>query len=179
MLFEVYKVRVILFDLGKTLEFNGGLLPGAKELLSTIKEMHVPNGNSFALGLVSDYDNFAEGMRLIDVKRLQLEYYDNLHILGISPYFEPLYKHVTLSTEVGVRKPDKKIFRAAVDGIEKDLPFENVLFITEDPNHISAARQLGIKGIHYKGPGQNTGDVDQLLDIVPLIQNFLMTGTVT
>jgi FMN phosphatase YigB (HAD superfamily) len=166
-------MKVILFDLGRTLEFNGELLPGAEEVLSAIKMIDVGPGNSHAIGLVSDFDNFSLGLRLIDVKPLQVEYYSMLDNLGIRSYFEPLYKYVTLSTEVGVKKPDMKIFRAAVDSIEKDLSFESVLFITEDHSHITAARQLGMNAIHFKGPGQSTGDVDQLKDLVPLIKAFL------
>ena len=69
---------------------------------------------SGANGLVSDFDKFSQGLRLIDVKPLQVEYYAMLDNLGIRSFFEPLYSYVTLLTEVGVRKPDKKIFRAAV-----------------------------------------------------------------
>jgi beta-phosphoglucomutase-like phosphatase (HAD superfamily) len=166
-------MKVVLFDLGKTLEFNDELLPGAEELLSSIKGMNDTVGNSPAIALISDFDNFEEGLQLNDVKPFQLKYYDILNKLGIISYFEPVYKYVTLSTEVGVRKPDERIFRTAIDTIEKDLPFENVLFITENPFHISAARELGMKAIHFKGPGQSTGDTDRLIDLVPLIQSFM------
>ena len=122
---------VILFDLGQTLENNDELLPGAKDTLSSIKELHDSNGNHPILSLISNWDKFDEGFRLIDVKPIQIECYQLIEKLGISQFFQPYYKHITLSTEVGVRKPDKKIFRFAIDSIEKDLPFENVLFITK------------------------------------------------
>lgn len=168
-------MKVILFDLGNTLENNDELLPGAAEVLSSIKTINVGLSNSHVIALVSDFDKFGEGMRLADVKPLQVEYYTFLDKLGIRSFFEPLYKYITLSTEVGVRKPDKKIFRVAIDSIENGLSFENVLFITEDPGHITAARQLGMKAIHFKGPGQSSGDVDQLIDLIPLIRDFLVT----
>jgi FMN phosphatase YigB (HAD superfamily) len=166
-------LKVILFDLGKTLENNDELLPGAEELLSSIKAMDADRGKSHAIALVSDFDKFNEGMRMIDVKPLQVEYYTILENLGIRSFFEPLYKHVTLSTEVGAKKPDIRIFRAAIDSLENGLSFKNVLFITEDPGHIAAARQLGINAIHFKGPGQSTGDVDKLIDLLPRIRDFL------
>ncbi|HEY7080761.1 MAG TPA: hypothetical protein VH500_13740 [Nitrososphaeraceae archaeon] len=166
-------MKVILFDLGNTLEFNNELLPGALELLSSIKTMNVGDGDSHDIALISDFDNFDHGLRLIDVKPFMLKYYNILQKLGIASFFEPLYKHVTLSTEVGVRKPDKKIFRAAIDSFEKDLSFENVLFITEDSGHVAVARQFGMNAIHFKGPEQSAGEVDKLIDLVPLIQKFL------
>ena len=167
-------MKIILFDLGKTLENNNELIDGAKETLSSIKVMHDFNGNSPILALLSDFDKSQIfGYRLIDVKPLQIQYYQLLEKLEISEFFEPFYKHVTLSTELGVRKPAKRLFRFAIDNIERDLPFENVLFITEEPNHILAAKQHGIKTLHFKGPGQSTGEVDNLLDLIPRVQNFL------
>lgn len=79
---------------------------------------------------------------------------------------------MTLSAEIGVRKPDKRIFRAAIDYIEKDLPFENVLFITGNPIHVDSARQIGMKAIHFKGPGQNTGEIHHLIDLIPRVKDF-------
>ena len=35
------------------------------------------------------------------------------------------------------------------------------------------ARRLGLRAIHFQGPGQNTGDVDRLVDVIPLIQKLL------
>src|SRR5215211_3072990 len=104
-------MRLILFDLGNTLESNDELLPGASELLSAIESMK--SSTEVQMGLISDFDKFEQGLRLIDVKPLQLEYYNIIDKLGISSYFEPLYKHITLSTEIGIRKPDQKIFQAA------------------------------------------------------------------
>ena len=163
-----------MFDLGKTLEDGGQLIQGADEVISSIKEMRDSNDKPAAISLVSNFDKFDQvGHRLSDVKPLQVEYYNFLQRLGISSYFEPLFKHVTLSTEIGVRKPDKRIFRAAIDYIEKDLPFENVLFITENPIHVDKVRQIGMKTVHFKGPGQNTGDIDRLIDLIPLVRDFL------
>ncbi|MGB5090942.1 MAG: hypothetical protein WBN72_08375 [Nitrososphaeraceae archaeon] len=167
-------MKVILFDLGDTLESNDALVDGAKATLSSIRSMKDSNGNHPILALISDFDNFdSTGFRLIDVKPFQIQYYQHLEDLGISEFFQPLYKHVTLSTEVGVRKPAQEFFRFAIDSIEKDLSFEQVLFITENVNHIISARQLGMKGIHVKGTGQNMGDVENLLDIIPLVQAFI------
>ncbi len=167
-----------MFDLGKTLEDGGQLIQGAEEVLSSIKEMQDSNGKPVAISLVSNFDKFVgedgeEGHRLSDVKPLQVEYYNILQRLGISSYFEPLYKYVTLSTEIGVRKPDKRIFRAAIDYIERDLPFENILFITEEPDHVEKVRQIGMKAIHFKGPGQNTGEIDHLIALIPRVKDFL------
>src|SRR5215470_11359344 len=98
-------MKVILFDLGDTLENGNGLVEGAKATLSSIKSMQDSNGINLTLALISDFDDSdSVGFRLIDVKPLQIQYYQHLEDLGISEFFQPLYKHVTLSTEVGIRK---------------------------------------------------------------------------
>ena len=116
-------MKIILFDLDKTLEDNGALLPGAQEMLSAIQGMKYFEEKSPAVALVSDYyvANNPEG-----IETLKKQYYRILEKLGIQPYFQPLSKMVTLSTEVGVRKPDQIIFRNAIDKIQRDLPFHHV-----------------------------------------------------
>jgi hypothetical protein len=47
-------MKVILFDLGKTLENNGELIDGAEDTLTSIKAMQDSNGNSPVLALISD-----------------------------------------------------------------------------------------------------------------------------
>jgi beta-phosphoglucomutase-like phosphatase (HAD superfamily) len=168
-------MKIILFDLGDTLESDGQLKDGAENAISTIKGMHDSNGDPVAVSLVSDFDDFAHNKRSCeDVKPNQLEYYRHLKQLHIAKYFEPLYEHVTLSVEIGVRKPDEKIFRAAIDLINPGLPFSNVLFVTEEPTHIVAARQLGMKAIQLNPSSQAPGDnINTLTQLIPKVETFL------
>jgi FMN phosphatase YigB (HAD superfamily) len=107
------------------------------------------------------------------IPALQQQYYKILNQLGISPFFRPRSRRVTLSTEVGVRKPDKKIFNAAIKKVDKRLGFQDAIFITENISHIEEARRLGMTAIHFKGPTQATGEVEQLLELIPLIKQFV------
>ena len=163
-------MRIILFDLGQTLEDNGTLLPGAQEMLSAIQSMKYFEEESAVVALVSDY-NVADNPE--EIETLKKQYYRVLEKLGIQSYFQPLSQRVTLSTEVGVRKPDEKIFRNAIDKIQKDLPFHHVLFITENLDHVATARKLGMTAIHFQGPGQSSGEVSKLVDLVPIIRRLL------
>ena len=101
---------------------------------------------------------------------IRQRYYDILDGLGLRSFFEPLADRVTLSSEVGVFKPDEKIFRAVIEKIDEGLRFGDVVFITENRRHVIEARRLGMRAIHFQGPGQNTGDVDRLVDVIPLVQ---------
>ena len=155
-------MKVVLFDLGKTLEDRDVLLPGAHETLQAIQAMRDSDGEAAVLALVSDFympDNPEQ------IPLIQQRYYELLDKLGIRSFFEPVADRVTLSTEVGVFKPDEKI--------DEGLGFRDVIFVTENQEHVLEARRLGIRGVHFKGPGQNSGEVDRLVELVPLIRNFL------
>jgi FMN phosphatase YigB (HAD superfamily) len=102
-------MKVVLFDLGKTLEDGDVLLPGARETLQAIQAMRDSDGEAAVLALVSD---FAMPDNPEQIPLIQQRYYELLDKLGIRSFFEPVADRVTLSTEVGVSKPDEKIFRA-------------------------------------------------------------------
>jgi FMN phosphatase YigB (HAD superfamily) len=154
-------MKIVFFDLGDTLETNDVLLPGALATLQDIQSLRDSSGEPAVLGLISDFDGPSE------------EYYAILDLLGIRSFFEPVQTRVTLSVEVGALKPDIKIFRAALDKLGPNLMFENALFVTENPDHVTAARGLGMTAVHFQGPGQTSGDVGQLPDLLPLIRTFL------
>ena len=84
----------------------------------------------------------------------------------------PLEQHVTLSTEAGVSKPDRRIFKVAVQKISAHAHLHEAIFVTENADHVREARKLGMSAVHFMGPGQNTGDISQLLDLVPIIDRF-------
>jgi FMN phosphatase YigB (HAD superfamily) len=163
-------MKVVLFDLGKTLEDQDVLLPGARETLQAIQGMRDHSEQAVALALVSDFD-MPDNPEQIPV--IQQRYYEILEELGIRSFFEPVAERVTLSSEVGVCKPDEQIFRTVIEKLDEGLHFGDVMFITENRGHVLEARRLGMRAIHFQGPGQSTGDVDRLVDVIPLVQTFL------
>jgi hypothetical protein len=166
-------VKLVLFDLGDTLESDGVLLPGAMETLETIASFRTGGEPAAVLGLVSDFHMPAQPS---DVAIIQQQYYNLLDDLGIRPFFEPVAERVTLSTEVGVSKPDEAIFRAAASKAGPAVEFGDVLFVTENRSHVRAARLLGLVAVHVRGPAQAQGEVNTLAEVVPLVQAFLDVG---
>lgn len=152
-------MKLVLFDLGNTLEQNDVLLPGALETLRAISEMP-----TVKLALVSDFDMPASPA---DIPQIRDRYYAILDKLGIRTFFEPLDERVTLSTDVGVFKPDKKVFEAAAS--KAGLTLADVFFVTENAGHVRAARALGMRAVHFRGPGEATGDIDKLTDVIELL----------
>jgi hypothetical protein len=164
-------VKVILFDLGNTLEDHGILLPGAVQMLTALAALRDAQGQPLGLGVVSDFD-----MPHIpaDVPAIRQQYIAILERLGIRSFFDPVERGVTLSTEVGVFKPHARVFRAALNKFQRALPFGSALFVTEDSAHVAAANALGVRAVHLKGPGQSGGEIADLLDLIPLVQEFIL-----
>jgi beta-phosphoglucomutase-like phosphatase (HAD superfamily) len=171
-------MKMVLFDLGKTLEDvvdrEDVLLPGARETLEAIRAMRDSDGEAPILALVSDFGPIPATSEQILFS--QKEYYKILENLGIRWFFEPVAQRATLSTEVGKLKPAKEIFQAVIEKIP-GLHFADVMFITEDRSHVEAARRFEMQAIHFKGPGQVTGEIDNLIDSIPHIRTFLGTDS--
>jgi FMN phosphatase YigB (HAD superfamily) len=159
-------VKIVLFDLGYTLEHDlenkHVTMPGALKLLSAITEMLDQNGKSPVLALVSDFD------------RPAAEYYRIIEGLQIDKFFKPYPERITLSKDIGYIKPDKRFFRAAIDKIHIDLPFQNVIFVTENKYHITEARKLGMMTLRLKIPNDLEEGVDSLPEMIPFIHLFIL-----
>jgi FMN phosphatase YigB (HAD superfamily) len=167
---KIKVMKIVLFDLGDTLEHNDKLLPGAFETLSNIKKINDNQNQPVILALISD---FLPAKSPDEIEKIKEKYYNILDNLGIRSFFHPVNERVTLSTEIDVNKPNKEIFRYAIDKISKDLSFKEVVYITENKNHINAVREMEINGIHFKGPGQQEGEIENLIDLIPRIQKLI------
>ncbi len=66
--------------------------------------------------------------------------------------FYDYFDIILLSSEVGLRKPDKRFFHLALERL--DLAPNECIFIDDIESHIAAAKELGIHGIHYRNCSQ-------------------------
>jgi len=164
-------MRAILFDLGDTLvDAQNQPLPGASDLLTAVGNLRDPEGKPVLSGLISDWKMSQNRAQRNLFRR---EYVAELQQSGLDVFFQPVNKRVTLSTDVGVFKPDPLIFQTALDRLARGLAFHHAVFVTERLAHIKAARELGLMAVHFKGPGQSRGEVDTLADLLPLLQRML------
>jgi FMN phosphatase YigB (HAD superfamily) len=166
-------MRFVLFDLGNTLESQNVLRPGAREAVIAIAAMRDNHGERPRLGLISD---FHEAATPGAIPAIVGEYRQLLQDLALESLFRPFDQAITLSTQVGVRKPDARIFRAALDKFDPAARFADAIFITEDTGHVAAARGLGMQAVHLRGPDQPTGEVQNLGDLAPHVQRLLRRG---
>ncbi|MGY1617396.1 M20/M25/M40 family metallo-hydrolase [Geodermatophilus sp. SYSU D00691] len=161
---------MVLFDLGGTLEEGDVLRPGAVETLQAIADLRIGGRRAVLLALLSDFTMSDDPD---EVPAIEREYYAILDGLGIRSFFEPVDRRVTLSTRVGVPKPAPAMFRAAVAKAEPALGFRDVLFVTENAEHVRAARRLGLHAARVSSPGHPDGDVSALPDLLPLVDELL------
>tara|TARA_E500000331_G_scaffold353467_1_gene404235 strand:- start:4464 stop:5069 length:606 start_codon:yes stop_codon:yes gene_type:complete len=66
-------------------------------------------------------------------------------------HFSSLFTKIYLSHKIGFRKPNKEAFEIILD--ENKLKANNVFFIDDSPQHIQAARSVGIQS-HYLLEGE-------------------------
>jgi FMN phosphatase YigB (HAD superfamily) len=108
-------IRVVLFDLGLTLvDSQDRPFPHVKEALQAVRSFKTADGKPLGIGLVSDFDLPAPPPTKKKIDAIFDRYLAILDQTGLRPFFEPVRRHVTLSTHVGVYKPDRKIFEMAL-----------------------------------------------------------------
>jgi len=64
----------------------------------------------------------------------------------------------------------------AIEKVNPRDTFSDTMYITERREHVISARSLGMNAIHFQGLPQTTGDVQHLIDLVPLIRDFVESG---
>lgn len=77
--------------------------------------------------------------------------------------WDEVFDGVVISGEVGMRKPEHRIFRHALEVI--GLPPEQCVFIDDIEANIVAAREVGIAGIHHVDPGTTLAELERMLRI--------------
>lgn len=73
------------------------------------------------------------------------------------------FDHIVISAEVGMAKPDPRIFHLALDGLEV-TPRESV-FIDDFEENIKAARKVGLHAILFRDPEETVSELRQLLGL--------------
>ena len=75
--------------------------------------------------------------------------------------FDDAFDHMVISAEVGVMKPDAKIYQIALEqtGVSPD----EAVFVDDFIENIDGCEALGMHGIHFRDPGQALEELKQLL----------------
>jgi HAD superfamily hydrolase (TIGR01509 family) len=82
------------------------------------------------------------------------------------PEWEELCDAVVLSGEVGVAKPDPRIYRLAVDRLGLDP--EHCVFVDDLPGNVVGAVNTGMVGVHHRTVRSTVEELEVLFDL-PLL----------
>jgi putative hydrolase of the HAD superfamily len=77
--------------------------------------------------------------------------------------WEALFDAVVISGEVGMRKPEERIFRHALELVA--LEPGQCVFIDDIDTNIEAARALGFVGIHHTEPSATIAEMERLFSL--------------
>ncbi|HSB66241.1 MAG TPA: HAD family phosphatase [Anaerolineales bacterium] len=77
-------------------------------------------------------------------------------------HFEDAFDTMIISAEVGVAKPDPKIFQLALDRL--GVKASEAIFVDDFQRNINSANETGIHGIRYQNTEQVRMDIARLLD---------------
>jgi hypothetical protein len=152
--------RVVMFDLGLTLiDEHGRPFPFVKEALTSIQAF-VAGGKRVQTCLVSDF-TMPPSPAPATIKALFEEYLQLLAPTGVRPFFEPVRRRITLSTQAGALKPAKKVFLKALQRLGTTATLHECLLITENAAHVQVAReQHGMKTLLFRAPGATQFDFE-------------------
>jgi HAD superfamily hydrolase (TIGR01509 family) len=168
-------IRVVMLDLGLTLvDANQRLFDHVREALTAIEGFRTADSKPLSSCLVSDFTIVAPPITPAKVRPVFEEYLAVLDAAGLREFFEPVSKRVTLSTHVGVNKPDRAVFIKALSRLQSRATLEECLFITENADHIRAARQtMGMTTLQFKSPEATRFDFDDWSQAPALIAHLV------
>jgi putative hydrolase of the HAD superfamily len=76
-------------------------------------------------------------------------------------HFSEMVEFIIYSHEVGMSKPDPRIFDLLCERL--GLPPDEIIFLDDVAVHVAAARKLGIHAIQYQDNAQAIADIESLL----------------
>lgn len=140
-------LKVVFFDIGKTLVDNKQWIPGAKEIIADLRGMKI------RLGLITNTDKLkrADVLKLLPADFDLKLFEDNL---------------ILMSSEVNIKKPDSQIFELAIK--RAGVNANECLFCTEELPHTLVAQQGGMRVATLQKPPAS--------DIKDLLKNLIEAG---
>jgi FMN phosphatase YigB (HAD superfamily) len=146
-------VKVVMFDLGDTLiDGSRRPFPHVEEALARIAEFVTEDGTPLQTCLLSDFMKPKPPSTPEKISALFNQYLIILDQTGLRPFFEPVYRRVTISTHVNASKPSSVIFKEALRRLgAPSVHFKDCLLITENQDHVYKVRALPLKmkALHF------------------------------
>jgi putative hydrolase of the HAD superfamily len=77
--------------------------------------------------------------------------------------FPELFDGVVISGDVGLRKPDPRIYELGAEAV--DLPASACVFVDDLPGNLKPARELGMATVHHVRAEQTIAELEDLLGV--------------
>lgn len=74
-----------------------------------------------------------------------------------------LFDSLVISGEVGMRKPDPRIYELALERIQVEPP--RSVFVDDHPGHLAAARTLGMLTILHRSPKETIAELESVFGV--------------
>ena len=140
-------IKTIIFDFGGVIHSLGATTDGGDVL----------NGTSYALMLSFVEELKGKGYNVYLLSNTIQPHVDFFRSKGLYDYFDKVF----LSNEIGLRKPDVKIYEHVI----KDLGIkaEETLYVDDLEDNLTPAQKLGMGVILAQSPEQIISDVRKML----------------
>jgi len=162
-----------MLDLGDTLVKDDRVLPHVPAALEVLAQFETESKTPLVLSLVSDYEIPKPPATAPKINSIFSKYVAVLDELGLKRFFEPVERRVTLSTHAGVFKPDPRIFKKAIQRLRLRLSLNQCLFITENAEHVTACRSLGMMSLLFDSTKSAQGDFTDWAEAPTLITRIV------
>lgn len=136
---------------------------------NVMKTLKLPPGDyerirdEFFAGDVIDHNilNFLRSIKPRVKTGLISNAWSGLRTYIVREKFDDAFHHMVISAEVGVAKPDPKIYHIALE--QAQVRANEAVFVDDFAENIEACQRLGMKGIHFKDTASAIEQVKALL----------------
>lgn len=151
-----------MFDLGMTLvDEHEHPFAHVPQALTAISGFKTAGGKPLRTCLVSDFTMATPPATAKKVRPIFEQYLEILDRTGLRSFFEPVDRRVTLSTHANATKPDRAVFETAVRRLRVRAGLDECLLITENRDHVAAARtKLKMHALQFGAASAGSFDFD-------------------
>jgi epoxide hydrolase-like predicted phosphatase len=107
--------------------------------------------------------NLLRGLRVTHKTGLISNAWSGLRSWITHHQFEDAFDYLTISAEVGIAKPDARIYKYALEKL--GVTAQEAIFVDDVQKNISACEALGMHGILFRSAEQVTAEIKQTLQI--------------
>jgi len=159
----------VVFDSETGKQASTGLISEEEHWAAVMRRLHLPESESkvfqeeFFAGDIIDIDllDLLRGLRKKFKVGLISNAWSGLRAYIISKKFEDAFDAMTISAEVGVMKPEARIYQIALEAL--GVAASESVFLDDFPANVDGARAVGMQAIHFIQPEQALKELKHLL----------------